>query len=704
MRTAPRLPADNAKELALTLKNLKLGVLTLLKENRTPPQAVVRATNLMQIQDGVWAPKWGASYYSIAGSANIDGADECVNPDGSVEILEVINGTIYRSSDGGTKTAVTLTGGTLTPGKRCFFKQIRGFVYITNSFDAPVRYNNATKTAAGYAGLATPVAATLAKTGLTGSTYNAYYVIVATNDVGMTVGSPEAVIQVGKLRDEWAGSTLPNTSDFVTLTLTRVTNAKRYSIFYSDQSGFEVFLASVADPGTGTTFTFVDDGTIAPNEFVELPNDNTTTGPPFGLMELSGSRLWATGDPNNPWRVYFAGVGQFTGSFSAYYGGGYVDLDLGGRERPTAVQHYRDGKGSAAATVWTTDPEGNGSVWQITLETVTVGSTSFIVPSTNKIVGSIGATGPRAVVKVGDDIMFGNAKGAYSLGSQPSLLNVLSTTEVSANIRPSWRNLTTRAMKDAAAYYYDAKVFWSVPNLTNGNSEIWIRSTELRNWQLAWTGVAIASFFEHVDAGGKVHLLGVPVSGTQLIELSPDNVGDFGQPFVTKLRTGIIPVDADHNKFAQITDMFGEVGSPVGSLRIDAYGYDYQKEFIFLGSLTITGGSRSNVHWGARWSTRQWSHVPASEIPVITSPSVERRRKRINRLVNNLQFEVTTTDVRDYYELLELEATGFLVPVAPPPKWKIGSNAPSIGRVQADTITDDTGAAITDDNGNPLLL
>lgn len=702
MRSAPRLPKDNVTEYGLTLRDMKLGTVTLLGENRTPPMAVVESTNLMQIGDGVWAPKWGSAYYSIAAAAILDGAEEVVNPDGTTEILEVYGGLIKRSTDGGTKTSVTLTNGTLTPGKKCFFKQIRGYMYITNGYDAPVRYDNNTKTATGYTTLATPVAAPAAKTGLIGTTYNAYYVIVATNDVGTTVGSPEVVVQVGMKRDGWAGTTRPNTTNLITLTITRVTNAKRYSIFYTDQSGYELFLDSIADPGSGTTFTYVDDGTIAVNQFVELPNDNTTTGPKFGPMELSGNRIWATADPSNPWRVYWAGVGNFTGAFSAYYGGGYIDLELGGRERPQSVVHYRDGKGSNFATVLTTDPEGNGSVWQIALQTVTVGTTSFIVPSATKIVGSIGCTSARGAAKVGNDIVFGNNKGAYSLGTQPNLLNVLSTAEISANIRPSWRNnLTGTSMNQHANYYYDAKLFWAVPANSVKNSEIWIRNTELRNWQLALKGVAVQSFFEHVDATGKIHLLAVPINGTQLIEISPDIKGDFGVAFTTRLKTGIIPINKNHNKFAQINDMFLEIGKPIGTIHIDAYGYDYKKEFIFLASMDVLGAATSDVPWGAAWSTRQWSKVVKA--PTITAPSVQRRRKRVNKLVNNLQFVITTTNIADYYEMLEIFASGFLVDVAPPPQWKKGSNAPSIDRTLADTILDEDGLVILDSDGLPIL-
>lgn len=880
-RRPPRLPADDIRPYNLTIRDFRPGTITLLEENRTPPGGVVQSDNVVQVQDGVWAPKWGADYYNLAipavrqgspavttnlidnpsfeidmtgwgadsnvsltrdltqhnfgtasakavrtggvgvrgfvtttatallpstayvfsfwakipvgnsisvllshntdtvtpqlaavagtgawqfitlfrsttatvgfgmlckiylggsftayfdgfqiergvtatpyfdgdvtdtaaidyawtgtvgnspstksvyvyGGYNLDGAFEAVLPDDTLEILEVAGGTLYRSVDGGTKTPVTISPGTLTPGYDCHFLQIRGFVYIGNGHDPVVRYDTTLHTAASYTALATPVAATLAKTGLSGTNYTAYYVIVATNLVGTTVGSPEASVTVGKVRDEWVTSTTAqNTTDLITLTLTRVTNAVRYSIFYSDQSGKELYLDSVPDPGTGTTFTYVDRGTQPINDFVELPNDDTTGGPLLTQMELSSNRIWGL-DGANKQRVIWSGVGQYTGTFSPYYGGGYVDLELGGREKPAQIVHYRDGKGTAMATVLTRDPQGNGSTWQITLDTVTVGTTTFLIPNPVKIVGSIGCTSPRGAAKVGDDIVFANNKGAYSLGSQPSIVNVLATRELSANIRNRWRALDGAAMAKAALYFYDAKIFCAVPASAGTNSEIWVRDTEKRNWQVAWQGVGVKAFLEHTDSTGRVHFLGVPAKGNQLIEFSPDIRGNFGVAAPTKIKTGRLPINPkNHNDFAQIDKMFVELGNPIGTISVDFYGYEYRKGFIFLGNLTVSTTPTSSVPWGSQWSTRRWSVQPG--VPVISSSSVYRRFKRINKLVNSLQYVLSTTGIGDYYELLEFSAQGYSVKVDPPRIWKSTSLPPA---ADPNAIVDSSGSAI----------
>jgi hypothetical protein len=661
----PSLSSHKTPRFDQQVDKFNLGTVKLVKENRLPPSAAADTINLIQVQDGIWAPKYGSKYYTIAttNGANIDGAFEVVNPDGTTELLEAAGGALYRSKDGGTKTSVTFTTGSLTAGKDVFFKQIHGYCYIANGFDALIRYDTTTKTCSAYTALTSPTGLALVRAGLTAGNINHYYSVVATNLIGMTTPGTEVNINTNLDRDMWASNkTTTNTTNTITLTWNRVTGATRYDIYYSNQSGYGLFLDSITDPGSGATQSYVDDGSAQVNIFVETPNDNTTTGPKFTQMELSNNRLWATGDPNNPWRVYWAGVGQYTGTFSPYYGGGYIDLELGGRERPSVVEHYRDGKGTAFATVLSNDPEGNGATWQVGLDTTTIGTTSFITPSATKIVGSVGCTSPRGAAKVKDDIVFGNNKGLYSLGSKPNLLNVLSTNEISANLRPIWRALAGTGMKKFVIYAYDAKVFCAVPNASTSNSEIWIYDTEKQNWQPGWTGIAVKDFVEYTDSSGSSHLMVVPVTGTKMIELSPDIKGDLGTGFKAQYKSAIIPVDKDHSVYAKIDHVYVELGNAVGTIQLDVYGNDYKKGFVQIGSpLIISGAGKGTAGWG----TQAWSstfHSDTSILPTTVTSSITRKRtKRIGRKVSNLQYVITSYNLGDYWELLQLQAKGHIV-------------------------------------------
>lgn len=643
----------------MTFDKFNVGYVSLLDITRLPQTAASKALNMMQTQDGLWSNKWGSQYYTTAGSANIDGAGEYRRSDtGLTELIEGIGGNLYKSTNGGTKTLLTNGSNVYTAGKPFFTLQIANYLYIATGVDNLIRYDGTQVVL--YTPLSTPGGLALAKAGLSGTNYNYYYQVCAVNAVGNSLPCPEQSIAVGKTRNSWTNGT-----DSISLTWNAVTGAIRYNIYISDASGYEQYLDSVS------TTSYTDTGQVAINTFVTVPTDNTSQGPKFTQMELSGNRIWATGDPTNPWRVYWSGTGQNQGIFSQFSGGGWIDLEKGGTQRPSGVVHYRDGKGTAYADVMTSDVEGNGSTWTISLDSVTIGTTTFLVPTATKIVGSVGAAAPRGIVKVKNDIHFANNKGAQSLGSVPQLLNVLATNELSVNIRPDWLNLAGAYISGIAGYYYQGRVFWAVPYAASTNSQIWIYDTEKRNWQVGWTGVSIKQFLEYTDTGGVTHFLGVPVSGTRLIEFSPNVQGDLGAAYNTDLQTGLISMAPDHTTFAQITFAYIEIGRLIGTVTFEMLGTNKKGVYSSINSIDITGTTSSKAGWSSfSWSSHQWSDT--SVAPGTTAQATITKRLRIQKLLNNFLLRVSSSGIDSQYTVLRFQVKGYMVLTNDPNVWISG--------------------------------
>lgn len=658
-RTIPRQFQDDTREVVNKIDNFNKGAINLVDESRLPAEAASEATNLMQVQDGVWQTRWGTTGYGATHASTIDGAFEYVKSDGSTELITVAGGTVYRSTDGGSLTAIS--GATLTAGVQCRFLQIRSYLYIINGTDNIVRYDGSTLSA--YTSVSTPGAATLTRgAGLSAGSYPYYYQIVAINSVGFTPGGTEASITVNKLRDSWSGST-----EYIDLSWSRVSGALRYDIYMSDASGFEVYLDSVPDPGSGSV-SYRDDGTVAPNDSVEVPVDNTTTGPKMAQMELSGNRIWGTLDNNNKHRVYWSGSGQYQGYFSPFYGGGYIDIEKGGRERPYACVDYRDGKGTPTLIVLTSDPEGVGSVWQVPLESATIGSTTFLVPNAAKLVKSVGTSATNSVVKVKNDIMFFNHRGAFSLGTQPNVINILSTDEVSANIRPYVRDLRRAYINKVAGYYYDAKVFYAVPKEGSNNSHIIIYDTERKNWSFDWN-VAIKQFLEYRDTSGNIHFLGVPSSGTKLLEISENYYGDQGSAYTARYRSGLMPaVPGNRDGWAQYYRVFFEFTNLVGTVTISVLGTGKRRSYQTIASETFSG-TTSNAGIGAlKLSNNKLSETTPA--PTTFSQASQKKFIKVNKLLNNIQYQVESANNNSKWTLLSVRAEGYEVPTSPPSDWK----------------------------------
>ena len=652
-------------ETRIVLDRFNRGMVTLVDESILFKNSAKESQNLIQKMDGRWSPRWGSDYYGVDAGDTIDGAAPFTTDAGATHLVISVAGTIKRSTDDG-DTWDTCTGASLTSGEKVYFIQIGSYLYIANGTDSLVRYDGTT-TLTTYTALSTPGAPSPVKTGLTGTTYTASYRVSAVNEVGETVGSTAGTVTIGKTRDNWTAGT-----DYITSTWTKVSNATGYNVYYQDDlngSGQHVYVGSVVQP-SGATVTFTDNGEASQplNNFVVAPEGDTTSGPTFTHMELSGNRIWATLDPDNPWRVYWSGSGVNIGAFSPFNGGGYIDLEKGGRERPKAVVHYRDGKGGAFATVLTSDPEGVGSVWQISLESVSIGDTAFVVPSATKIVGSVGSDSPLSVVKVKDDIMFFNRKGWFKLGSRAQMLNLLSTDEISSNIRPTIQSMTGSALNNVCAYYYDAKVFCSMPRGNSTNNEIYINDTERKNWCGPWT-VGVERFLQYSDTSGETHLLAVPIAGSRLIEFSENIEGDLSSAFSTRLLTGLYPVDENRNSWAKIRYAYIELNQPVGNITFSVLGTGKRDGYSQVGSISITD-TVSNSGYSANSQFSNFLFSDTSVTPTVYSQASVKKRIRINKLLNNIQFKVTTDARGDAYTLLSISAKGYLIPTGDPQSWK----------------------------------
>ena len=215
-------------------------------------------------------------------------------------------------------------------------------------------------------------------------------------------------------------------------------------------------------------------------------------------MTVSGNRMWATNDPDNPYIVYFSGTGQYMGIFSDFFGGGWINLEKGGREKPKKVLHYQSGTGEGVATVLCSTPEGRGAVWQITISSATVGDTSFSVPSATKVIGSYGTDSQLGVAQDANNVWFINKTGIFTLGPEKQFYGILRTNEKSSRIRNYVRNLIGSQIDKACAYHYDSKVFFSVPTSTSANSRITIYDFERTNYIVDWS-IGAKHFCEYTN-------------------------------------------------------------------------------------------------------------------------------------------------------------------------------------------------------------
>lgn len=646
--------ARRAKQ-TIEIKDFRGASNLLLEEARIAPNEAADALNLIQVQDGLWKPRWGTGVYGADFGANPDGASEFVKSDGTTELVVIANGKAWKSTDGGAKTEIT--GATFTAGTQCYFMQIAGYLYIANGTDALARYDGSTLTT--YSQLNAPANLTASRvaSGLSSGTITMYAEVTALNAVGETVGSTEASITVNKARDSWVAGT-----DKLTWSWDVVASATRYQLYISDESGDESLLTST----TATNYT--DDGSLTINPYVQPPLQNTTTAPKFKSMVVSGNRIWATNNPDSPYTVYFSGTGSFMGNFSDFYGGGWINLEKGGRETPVSVVHYQSGQGDGRATVLCKTPEGRGAVWQITIDMLTVGDTAFAVPTAVKVVGSSGTESILGVVSTYTDIMFPNRRGWFSLGPQQNFYGLLRTNEISAKIRPYWQSLIGSKLSGICAYFYQGKVIISVPTTTAGNTRILIFDTERQNWTVDWS-IGAKQFLEYTDTTGATKLLYVPISGNKLIELSENIAGDQGVAFRTNYESGRMQLDKYWKDFIKADKVYIKLGSPRGTINFEVSGTQKNSGFSALASKTISPGTSltgmgNDVMGGFLMGS-------SNGTPTLFADSSDIRYIKLRKKMRDIKFRVSSESLDTDYVLQGFIIEGKPVKSRPSSAWAL---------------------------------
>lgn len=714
------LPTTEPPQTYQSLDNWKRGVITLIDQSRLPRNALKEAINMFLYEDGMPGPRPGVGYYGNApiyyntGTASqstntvtgvgttftsamvgmtivfstgetatitsfvsatsilvtpaqtvasttyvinapIDGVDYYEASDATSHLVCVAGGKVFRSIDDATSWTLC-TGATLTANTKCYFEQNGSYLYITNGVDNITRYDGTT-TLQTYTALGTPGAPTCTYAGA-GTTYDHYYKISAVNSVGVSIAGASGTDNAGLIRSDF------DATNKMTVTYGAVAGAVRYDIYYSDTSGGTFFYL-----GSSSTTTFIDDGTWILNPSVTAPTENSTQGPKVEELVNVGSRMYGIRDADNRYRIWFTGTGVYSGAFSTAFDGGYLDWQEGGKFIPVQVADYRDGKGTPYATVWCSSADGQGCVLQVALETLTIADISITVPSAYKLPGSRGTPAPGSVVNVLNDYFFYNSQAFYNLGSRAQFLNLLSTDEMSANIRPSVKQISQDGEAEIASAYYDARVYFSVPVGSTTNNKTMIFDTERKAWLPEAFTIGFSRFLKYTDTGMNQRLLALAPGGTKLSEISTSIQGDYGAAFDTSLVTGLYPVSKNRFEFQWTRQGEIEFSNPQGVINIELLGIQRTQGFTSTNTATIETELSSTGH-----STRLHSaflHSDTSDALDTFSESSIKRYFRVQKELNAIQWRVTTNSLSARYVLRTLQTVGTLTQGGLPRQWRI---------------------------------
>jgi len=650
MKIIPRKGRKAKTPWVLIIDTFK-GLASLLDDIILGAKFAKEALNLILVQDGRWKTRWGSDYYgkALPGGAKIVscGIYEKKDVDKTQEKVAIgTDGKAYKCVDQGDWTEITGATFDLTATKYNFCQSVNQ-LYISNGKDRLTRYNGTVLLR--YTQLPAPTGLGLVRNVLTAGSYNNYYKVTALNEVGETEGSVEINLTTNKARNSW----IVSSNEYLTLSWTAVAGASRYQIYYADESGKELLLAETSTTGT----SFKDDGSFVQNPFFTCPQDDTTGAPAFKMIADSGSRLWGITDE----LVFWSGTGDFLGIFSEFYGGGYQPLIGGTGEQLEWIGHFRSGKGDSVATALTRNKAGIGSIWQIPLEITTIADTMIIVPNPTRLPGPIGTVAMLGVVEANDSLYIPNSRGIFSLNNKENVQNILSTGELSGNIRPSFRGLKNIA--DIAGIWYDSKIIFTASESGNGNDIMFGLDSEQNEWFYKWT-IGFRSFLEVTESGGKTKLLGIPNDGDRLIEISKNIKGDLGKPFFQSWLSGLIPIDENVSTFANIQEALVELGRPTGTIFFEILGLGKKGQFSSITTKQITDNLQAIEFWTG--DLGEITLKDEEDSPITYSQASVPKIKKVGKDLRAIQFHIYSSSANTDFTILKVQAVGLIRKIKAP--------------------------------------
>lgn len=583
---------------------------------------------------------------------------------GAIHLVIVAGGNVYRSTDDGANWTIC-TGATLTTGVKVNTNQYNTYLYLTNGVD-PITLYDGTTVLQQYSTLATPGAPSAAETALGGTGNNYYYKVARVNYVGFSAASAvnTGTVSTNLERGAWVSGT-----NYVTLTTpAAVAGQYRWDVYLSTDNVDFYYLGSQTAV-SGQTADFIDDGTGIVVPSTTAPTESTAQGPLVEELTNVGGRMYGVRDTDNRYRIWYTSGQQPFGAFSTAYGGGYLDYQFGGKDIPKKVVDYRDGKGTPLATVFCSSADGQGSIIQMSLDEVTVGDVTVIVPGAYKLPGSRGTPSPGSVVNVLNDFMFYNSQAFYNLGSRLNFQNLLSTDESSANIRPTVKQISQEGEDDIASVYFDAKVYFSVPYGDSINNNTAVYDTERKAWLPYAFTTGFKKFLRYTDTGGSQRLLALKPGDTRLSEIATSIRGDYNTAFTSILQTGLYPTTKNRFEFQWTEEAEMEFSNPTGEIGIELIGLERGRGFTSQGNATITAQLTSTGWDTFLWDTTLWDDT-SNAIDTYSESSVK-RYFRLGRELNAIQWRITTNSLDAGYVLRTLQTGGTDTLGGKPRSWRL---------------------------------
>jgi hypothetical protein len=441
--------------------------------------------------------------------------------------------------------------------------------------------------------------------------YTVYYAVTANSTIGQSTGTYKSQA-IDLERSQW-----DKTKNGLSITWTKVTGAQSYNIYAATQADGDgtPSLYLLAGELSADNNVWVDDGSLPLQTNNPMPTANGTDGPTVKYATVINGRVWAWGDTDSLYKIYYGGNYLHELDFSTAYGSGWFILGNGTTEVPSVVWNFRSGQGDPEIKVLTKGLNGSGKRYTVKPQTISLGDQSTTFWQASEDYGFTGTEGPDSLIVYGDSTYYPSRDGFKTTGTKPQLQNLLSTDGVSDTIIDTLGQINWSAMESCIGLGFEDRLYWCLPVGKDTNSQVWVLDLQRKGaWMLPWTIEATDMLLIEDNDGVTHHCV---VQNNTLYELSyATHCNDDGTPFTTSGATGLNYFSKDGRDWARVIRLVAEVLRLQGTLDMTVYGYTNKKKLVPVGTGHIEATTETEgFGWSENgWSTYGWSvfnDVPA---------------------------------------------------------------------------------------------
>lgn len=630
------------------------GYTSTLDDDRKDVNGLKTASNVVIEQNGTVRPRPSMVLYGTQPPGTVLGEVfpfikmNGTTPENWEACVCVVSATanVYVNKDGGAWTLCS--GKNYDTSARCHFEQISSKLLVTNGVDNLSYLDIPTLSVVPFTSLTTPTGLGLtADASLTTSPNYNYRVRISAANQGETAACAAQVVAVNTLRDNWTGS------NKLTIVFNRVTNASRYLIYIGTDAGFEYFLDSIPDPGSGTTVTYIDTGTVALNTNRLAPNGDSTAGPKTTRSTNVLGQIHMDGDSDNPYRHWFGGTDDTSAlDFSSFGGGGWVEIDKGGKNFPVISKPFRTGKGDPVATVLMKGQSGHGKLVHVAMSSTTVGDTIINFADISEANGQDGTDAPDAAIYANDSLWYPSRDGMKNTRTKPQIQNILSTDNFSTAIQPDVKNLNVKNMERAVGVEFEGRLYFAMPVGSETNNQIWVCDLARNEaWMLPWYVNADWLWVADDNTGFTRFKV---LSDNQIYEFTyAQATKDDEDAFATTIASGINKFSKDGMEWGSMIDVTFVFLRPQGNITITIVGKTADEPIAPIASQSFSP-TTSVAGWNELYFEDDSYINEVREIPTVFGTARETVKIEIDEELNWWTWEVSSQEAGVDFQLSEV--------------------------------------------------